>query len=67
MVVEQPSRLSYGQINNVVIVNALDQHAAGASLAAFSSRYDPARDSTVVYEIDSPIGRIDFIVSCPPP
>lgn len=27
--VRTTSRLSYGQINNVVIVNALDQHAAG--------------------------------------
>lgn len=35
-------------------------------IGGFSSRYD-LREALVVYEIDSPIGRIDFIVSRPPP
>lgn len=35
-------------------------------IGGFSSRYD-LREALVVYGIDSPIGRIDFIVSRPPP
>lgn len=35
-------------------------------IGGFSSRYD-LREVLVVYEIDSPIRRIDFIVSRPPP
>lgn len=48
------------QINNVVIVNALEQHAAGLHWRLFfamlaGARRGAARRSRSVYEIDSPI------------